>query len=158
MNQGEALPAADFVGRCGAWPSPSTVIVSQRRGRGSVIGAREAAALGELFVDGPLTPTDLAARLNVTTAAVTELADRLEHASHLSRAQHPTDRRRVLLHLTDEARQTLVDEWAGYTHVVSPAAGGLDPDARRVVIEVLGDAATALDRARQVRAGDRRSA
>jgi hypothetical protein len=54
--------------------------------------------------------------------------------------------------------RTLVDEWAGYTHVVSSAAGGLDPDAERVVIEVLGDAATALDRARQVRAGDRRSA
>ena len=122
------------------------------------VGAREAAALGELFVDGPLTPTDLAARLNVTPAAVTELADRLEHASHLSRAQHPTDRRRVLLHLTDEARQTLVDEWADYTHVVSPTTGGLDPDARRVVIEALGDAAAALDRARQVRAGDRRSA
>ena len=158
MNLGDGFPAADF------GLALRRVAVAFHRHRLAAaraafgIGAREAAALGELFVDGPLTPTDLAARLNVTTAAVTELADRLEHASHLSRAQHPTDRRRVLLHLTDEARQTLVDEWAGYTHVVSPAAGGLDPDARRVVIEVLGDAATALDRARQIRAGDRRSA
>jgi DNA-binding MarR family transcriptional regulator len=154
VNLGDVFPAADFglALRRVAIAFHRHRLAAARAAFG--IGAREAAALGELFVDGPLTPTDLAARLNVTTAAVTELADRLEHTSYISRAQHPTDRRRV----TDEARQTLVDEWAGYTHVVSSAAGGLDPDAERVVIEVLGDAATALDRARQVRAGDRRSA
>jgi DNA-binding MarR family transcriptional regulator len=55
----------------------------------------------------PLTPGEVTARLTVTTATVTGLLDTLE-ARHLARrGPHPTDRRSVLVEITDEGRRVL---------------------------------------------------
>jgi DNA-binding MarR family transcriptional regulator len=115
------------------------------------VGAREGAALSELYVDGPLTPTELALRLTVTTAAVTELIDRLERAGHVTRTQHPTDRRKILVTMTGTAQATLLREWATYTDVLATATRRLDPEAGRAVTEVLETAAAALDRSAGLR-------
>ena len=57
----------------------------------------------------PLTPGEVTARLTVTTATVTGLLDTLE-ARHLARRRpHPSDRRSVLVEISDEGRQ-LLDE------------------------------------------------
>jgi DNA-binding MarR family transcriptional regulator len=115
------------------------------------VGARDAAALSELYVDGPLTPTELALRLNVTTAAVTELIDRLARAGHVTRAQHPTDRRKILVTMTGSAQMTLLREWATYTDVLATATHRLDPEVGRAVTDVLEVAAAALDRSARLR-------
>jgi DNA-binding MarR family transcriptional regulator len=54
-------------------------------------------ALKELLADGPLTPGALAARLKVTTAAATQIVDRLERAGHVCRQRQANDRRKVLV-------------------------------------------------------------
>lgn len=54
-------------------------------------------AMTHLISSGPLGPTDLAKRLHLSTAAVTTVVDRLEAVGHVSRAQHPTDRRSVVI-------------------------------------------------------------
>ncbi len=43
------------------------------------------------------TPSELSRELGVSTAAMTLVLDRLEAAGHVTRAPHPTDRRKVLV-------------------------------------------------------------
>jgi DNA-binding MarR family transcriptional regulator len=66
------------------------------------MGATEMLALGGLAVDGPSTPTVIAERLQITTPSVTELVDRLERAGLARRRPHDTDRRKVLVELTED--------------------------------------------------------
>lgn len=51
----------------------------------------------------------LSARLLITTAGTTKVADRLCAAGLLERRAHPTDRRVILATLTPEGRQTAVE-------------------------------------------------
>jgi DNA-binding MarR family transcriptional regulator len=44
---------------------------------------------------GRLRPADLSRQLNLSTASVTSLLDRLERNGHIERVRHPTDRRGV---------------------------------------------------------------
>jgi DNA-binding MarR family transcriptional regulator len=57
---------------------------------------------------GPLAPSTIAARLMVTTGSMTSLLDTLERRGLVRRQPHPSDRRQLLVHLTDEG-QALVD-------------------------------------------------
>lgn len=54
-------------------------------------------AMEHLIQDGPLTPTELSRRLDVSTAATTTIIDRLTAVGHVSRIPHPTDRRGILV-------------------------------------------------------------
>ena len=55
----------------------------------------------------PLTPTDIATRLIVTTASVTSLLDTLERRGFVQRRAHPDDRRRLLVDVTPEGQAVL---------------------------------------------------
>ena len=59
----------------------------------------------DLLADGPLTAGELSASLGLSSAAVSGLLDRLEAAGLARRAPHPSDRRRVHVELTEEARR-----------------------------------------------------
>jgi len=54
-------------------------------------------AMEHLIQSGPLSPTELARRLDISTAAATTVVDRLTALGHTSRTQHPTDRRGVVV-------------------------------------------------------------
>jgi DNA-binding MarR family transcriptional regulator len=54
-------------------------------------------AMERLIQDGPLSPTQLARGLGLTTAATTTVVDRLIAVGHVTRQPHPTDRRGVLV-------------------------------------------------------------
>lgn len=56
----------------------------------------------------PLAPSVIAERLMVTTGSMTSLLDTLERRHLVRRQAHPSDRRRLLVHLTDEG-EALVD-------------------------------------------------
>lgn len=58
--------------------------------------------------DGPLTPNEINANLHLTSGSVTSLLDRLEHRGLVTRGPHPTDRRKILVSITDAGRE-LVD-------------------------------------------------
>ena len=55
----------------------------------------------------PLTPTEVSARLTVTSATVTGLLDTLESRGLARRRPHPDDRRRVLVEITNDGRRLL---------------------------------------------------
>jgi DNA-binding MarR family transcriptional regulator len=53
-----------------------------------------------------VTSTMLAEHLGITGPSVTKLLDRLEHAGHIRRESHPTDRRALSIVVTDGTRAT----------------------------------------------------
>ena len=54
---------------------------------------------------GQMTAGGLARETGLTTGAVTAMLDRVEKAGYVRRLPDPSDRRRVLVELTDKARQ-----------------------------------------------------
>jgi DNA-binding MarR family transcriptional regulator len=54
-------------------------------------------AMEHLIQEGSLSPSELAARLGVSTAAATQVVDRLVEVGHVDRRPHPHDRRRVVV-------------------------------------------------------------
>ena len=66
-------------------------------GRELAVNATDRQAMEHLIMTGPLSPTELARRLSITTAAVTSVVDRLVALGHASRRDHPTDRRAVVV-------------------------------------------------------------
>ena len=56
---------------------------------------------------GPMTAGDLARAAGLTTGAMTTLLDRMERIGYLRRAPHPTDRRRIMVELTDKMRRRI---------------------------------------------------
>ena len=61
------------------------------------VNPTDLAAMEHLIQDGPLTPTELARRLGVTTAAITTSIDRLTAVGHVTRRPNPDDRRGILV-------------------------------------------------------------
>ncbi len=61
------------------------------------VDAAGLATMEYLLRTGPTGPTDVARRLDISTAATTLVLDRLQAAGHLTRSPHASDRRKVLL-------------------------------------------------------------
>ena len=70
---------------------------SAHLGRELTVNPTDLQAMEHLIMSGPLSPTELARRLGISTAAVTAVVDRLTAVSHVSRVQNPVDRRGVLV-------------------------------------------------------------
>lgn len=70
---------------------------SAHLGRELTVNPTDLQAMQHLMMTGPLSPTELAQRLGISTAAVTAVVDRLAAVGHVSRVQNPTDRRGVLV-------------------------------------------------------------
>ena len=88
--------------------------------------------------DGPLSPTAIAERLIVTTASVTSLLDTLERRGLVERRPDPTDRRRLLVLITDEGT-ALVDQFLPEVVALETAAlAGLSETQRAQLLELLG--------------------
>lgn len=108
---------------------------------------REALAI----LDGagqPLSPTAIAERLIVTTASVTSLLNTLERRGLVERQPDPTDRRRLLVVITQDG-QALVDQFLPEVVALQTAAlATLTEPQRRQLVELLttiGATLTTLD-------------
>lgn len=53
--------------------------------------------MDHLIATGPATPTELARRLGISTAATTLVLNRLEEAGHIRRDRHPSDGRKLIV-------------------------------------------------------------
>ncbi|WP_217991194.1 MarR family winged helix-turn-helix transcriptional regulator [Mobilicoccus massiliensis] len=84
-------------------------------------------------------PAQLAQQLGLTTAAVTSVVDRLERLGLVRRQPSATDRRRVEVRLTDEARTSTL---GGLGHLVATIArrvGTYPPRDQAAVVRFLAD-------------------
>lgn len=62
---------------------------------------------------GPMAAGQLAAATGLTSGAITAVLDRLERSGYASRVRDAADRRRVLVELTDAARERAGELYAG---------------------------------------------
>lgn len=74
---------------------------------------------------GPVTQRALADALRVTPRNVTGLVDGLVASGHVRRAEHPTDRRAVLVTLTETGTQLLDAMVSGYAEMHDVLFGSL---------------------------------
>ncbi|WJK12395.1 MarR family winged helix-turn-helix transcriptional regulator [Pseudomonas fluorescens] len=102
------------------------------------INQTDVAALEHLITDGPLPPTELASRLSVTTAGITQVIDRLERAGHVVRERQLNDKRRVLVCPVPESVAQAYRHIAPMLNGLSAVLGALDERDRAVIETFLG--------------------
>jgi DNA-binding MarR family transcriptional regulator len=83
---------------------------------------------------GPLTAHAIAEQLLVTSASMTSLLDTLERRGLIERHRHPTDRRMVQIHLTEQARE-IVDQVLPVIHatITSALIGIAEPEREQLI-------------------------
>jgi DNA-binding MarR family transcriptional regulator len=86
----------------------------------------------------PLTPTEVSARLTVTSATVTGLLDTLERGGLASRRRHPDDRRSVLVEITNDGRRLLDRLVPELIEHEKRWAAGLSSSGREQLLRLLG--------------------
>jgi DNA-binding MarR family transcriptional regulator len=93
----------------------------------------------------PLPGHAIAEQLLVSSASMTSLLDTLERRGLVERHPHPTDRRKVLIHLTGDA-QRIVDQMLPVIHAaITHAIGDLPESDRQHLITALGTIRTRLN-------------
>lgn len=89
----------------------------------------EVGVLNALRAAGPpnqLSPTSLFKGLMLSSAGITSRLDRLERRGLVRRTRHPSDRRGVLVDLTDDGRSVLNEAVAANTRTERELLAGLD--------------------------------
>jgi len=99
-------------------------------------------ALSALDRHGPITPGELAAHERVQPPSMTRVVAALEDKGLVSRVAHPTDRRQVLVAVTEQARGMLLEDRRRREAWLVAQLADLTP-AERVVLQA---AAPILDR------------
>lgn len=87
------------------------------------------------------TPGAIAQFLGISSASTTKLLDRLEHAGHLRRSPHPSDRRALVITLEPATRAEALRTVGAQQARRVDAARRLDPAAREIVTDFLEDMA-----------------
>lgn len=105
------------------------------------VGAVELRALLALRVHGDVTLTRLGQLLGQIPSTITFLADRLEKAGYLSRRPNPSDRRSLLVSLTEAGVTVVSDIWERYRALFSSV---IDPDDVVRLTRVFHDLSTAM--------------
>lgn len=103
----------------------------RRLGTVLTVNQTDLTAMEHLIQDGPLTPSELATRLKVSTAASTLVVDRLVALGHAERHPHERDRRKI---------------------VVVPARASVDRTVQELLPVILGVAAIVDDMSEEDRA------
>jgi DNA-binding MarR family transcriptional regulator len=112
------------------------------------LGPSDLVALGHVHNDGPLTPRELAARMEVTSGSMTALLDRVEKAGFLTRDTNPHDRRSLLIRATPAGSHAM--QWV-YSHFDTAMREALQ-EAPGFAIDQLATALIELSRALEIRA------
>jgi DNA-binding MarR family transcriptional regulator len=103
------------------------------------------AALEHLVKDGPLTPSQLAGCLKVSTAAATQIVDRLERAGHVSRRRMDDDRRKIFVVPTEASIERAFEHFAPVINAMDETLARMT-QAERQVVETFLDQVIAVYR------------
>ena len=82
---------------------------------------------------GAMTQQALAAALQVSPRNVTGLVDALEASGHVRRTPHPSDRRAVLVELSETARQTMAQMQRDHAELSATLLDAVEPGERAAV-------------------------
>jgi len=95
------------------------------------------AILEALLHKGPQAVSELGRRINLTSGSMTTAIDRLETRHLVSRADHATDRRAWVIHLTPEGEALITKVFAGHEEAMERAMRGLTKMQRATLTELL---------------------
>lgn len=98
----------------------------------------------EHLVRGPLGPAELSRRLEVSSAAVTGIVDRLASHGHVIRAPHDRDRRRTQVLVTASGREEVLQRLLPMFRSLRENDESFDEDERAVVERYLRGATEAF--------------
>jgi DNA-binding MarR family transcriptional regulator len=96
--------------------------------------------LATLRRSGPpfaLTPTDLYEATMVTSGGMTSRLDRLERTGLIARKAHPTDRRGIIVSLTDKGRKLIDEALTAHVENEHEILAGLTPAERETLAGLL---------------------
>lgn len=94
---------------------------------------------------GPSTQQALAQLCEVTPRNITGLVDALEKSGHVRRTPHPTDRRAVLVELTDTATETMARMQEEHAQLNETLLSAIEPSDRAAVERGLSAVAAHLE-------------
>ena len=95
------------------------------------------AILEALLHKGPQSVRDLGRRIDLTSGSMTTAIDRLETRGLVTRADHATDRRAWVIHLTPEGRTVISKVFAGHEQAMDRAMRGLSKTERATLTDLL---------------------
>lgn len=90
-----------------------------------------------LISSGPLGPTELARRLNLTPPAVTAVVDRLEELGHATRVQNSADRRAVVVTAAPASVRRVMSFLLPMIGDIDATLDGFDVEQQAVIAEYL---------------------
>lgn len=108
------------------------------------VSPTEMSAIEHLTIES-MGPVELSRRLDLTSAASTILARRLEASGHVRRGPHPGDRRRTVLRPTDSTLHEMGKHLSPFIAEVRAAGADLDDDQRDAVVAYLRRIEAALE-------------
>jgi DNA-binding MarR family transcriptional regulator len=94
---------------------------------------------------GILTMSDASRRMMVTNGAVTGLVDRLAEEGFVVREPHPTDRRTILVRLTEEGRRRFLEMAREHESWLAALLNGLEKEGKEQLLASLGALKRQLD-------------
>lgn len=95
------------------------------------------AILEALLHKGPQSVRELGGRIELTSGSMTTAIDRLERRGLVTRADHATDRRAWVIHLTAEGKTLISKVFAGHEQAMERAMSGLSKSERATLTELL---------------------
>lgn len=98
----------------------------------------------ELDIVGPLTPSELAEDLLLTSGGMTVRLNRLQAAGLLERQPNPRDRRGVLVHLTPQGAELARDSLTTLLEAQSTMVRPLEPSDQKKLAQLLRSLLTEL--------------
>jgi len=97
----------------------------------------EFVALEALLHKGPLTITEIQAKVLLASGSMTAAVDRLERKGFIRRGSAPTDRRAKLLHLTPEGKSVVETAFSRHAAQLESAMAVLNGSERRELYTLL---------------------
>ena len=95
------------------------------------------AILEALLHKGPQSVRELGRRIELTSGSMTTAIDRLEARRLVTRADHATDRRAWVIHLTSEGKALISKVFAGHEEAMERAMRGLSKAERATLTDLL---------------------
>lgn len=92
----------------------------------------------------PLGPAELGKRLAISSSSATVLADRLERAGYVRRRRDPSDRRRIVLEVTDTTAARSLDAVRPLVDAITAIGHEFDEPARQAIAAYLARATDAM--------------
>ena len=116
------------------------------------VSLAEMKAIDHIQAEGELTPRQLGERLSLSSGAVTAVIDRLERGGWVERSPHPSDRRSIVVRMSDQSLEAGARIYLPYSEALARMAAGLPAASRRAISDFLNAAAdVAASRAREWR-------